>query len=310
MLRLRQDEYQKLSTRPLSFDQLLESEENESIKKEKENIKRIFWINLFNFKMLQKILEILLTEPKVLEQKLINCTMFISLMHSVTIEINSETISCYEIFKTMLRHNDVQLLTGPFEEKLRKLEDLPQSLQNLAVLETHSMSSFGLYMPMKKWSKFTIFEKGNFETQLKHVIQDNIERLDICSESFLQRIPKFFFWKSVKEDSNQRFQTMSTQTQPSEAVAILQHMVELDALNSSKSKKVQKVLKSIQTEHSLCQSSGNMVGEQTSHLFEIDSFSWRFDVLVLRKDLREYQRSRGKAIAPILASSMDCNQRK
>lgn len=36
-----------------------------------------------------------------------------------------------------------------------------------------------------------------------------------------------------------------------------------------------------------------MVGEQTSHLFEIDNFTWRFDIIVLRKDIREYQRSIG-----------------
>ena len=96
--------------------------------------------------------------------------MFIALMQSTKIEINGCIITCYEIFKTMLRHHDVQLLTGPFEEKLRNLEDLPQALQDLAVTETHPMSSMGLYLPIKKWSKFTIFEKGVFDAQLKEVI--------------------------------------------------------------------------------------------------------------------------------------------
>lgn len=89
--------------------------------------------------------------------------MFISLIHTTKVVINGCELTCYEIFKTMLRHNDVQLLTGPFEEPLTPLKDLPAALQVLAVTDTHPLSSFGLYLPMKKWSKFTIFEKERFD---------------------------------------------------------------------------------------------------------------------------------------------------
>ena len=58
MRALRMQEHEKLGSRDISFEQLLDCEES---RKDKEATKRCFWINLFNFKMLQKILEILVT---------------------------------------------------------------------------------------------------------------------------------------------------------------------------------------------------------------------------------------------------------
>ena len=39
----------------------------EDSRKMQSNIKRCFWINLFNYKILMKILEVLLTKPKILK---------------------------------------------------------------------------------------------------------------------------------------------------------------------------------------------------------------------------------------------------
>jgi len=55
--KLRVSELEKLTKKEIFFDQLLDCED---AKKETDNIKRCFWLNLVNFKLLQKILEIFL----------------------------------------------------------------------------------------------------------------------------------------------------------------------------------------------------------------------------------------------------------
>ena len=63
----------------------------------------------------------------------------------------------------MLRHNDINLLNGPFDTPVRSLEEMPIALQKLAVNKVHPMSSFGLFLPIKKWSDFTIYEKSTLQ---------------------------------------------------------------------------------------------------------------------------------------------------
>ena len=105
--------------------------------------------------------------PKTLNN-LNNCTMFVSLMQSVKVRVNGELISCYEIFKTMLGHDNIHLLNGPFEENVRKREELPESVRSLAIVRELAektpcfLTSFAIYLPIKKWSDFTVYEKNNF----------------------------------------------------------------------------------------------------------------------------------------------------
>lgn len=55
------------------------------------------------------------------------------------------------------------------------------------------MASFGLFLPIKKWSNFTVYEKETFEEQLRKVIHSVNDRMYISPDNFLIRIPKFFF---------------------------------------------------------------------------------------------------------------------
>jgi hypothetical protein len=90
-------------------------------------------------------------------------------MQSVKVRVNGEMISCYEIFKTMLGHENIHLLNGPFEETVRKREEMPESVRSLAVVRELAdnlpcfLTSFAIYLPIKKWSDFTVYEKGDFE---------------------------------------------------------------------------------------------------------------------------------------------------
>lgn len=135
-----------------------------------ETIKRCFWINLFNYKILMKVLEVFLTKPRTLN-RLSNCTMFVCFMNSVKVRVQGHLITCYEIFKTLLRHDDLHLLSGAMEDPVRSLAQMPQEIQELAVDEqSNHLSSFGLFLPIKKWSDFTVYEKDTFELQLRKVI--------------------------------------------------------------------------------------------------------------------------------------------
>ena len=173
-----------------------------------------------------KVLEVLLTKPRVLQNKLTSATMFVCLMSSVKVRLQGHEVSCYEIFRTMLKHSDIHLLNGPFEDPVRALEDMPIELQKLAVDVPHPMSSFGLFLPIKKWSDLTIYEKGTFEDQLRKVIQSNNERMAIDPQNFLIRIPKFFLWKSGQDSVESRLTSMSgAQNSSSLAVALLRGMI-------------------------------------------------------------------------------------
>lgn len=91
--------------------------------------------------------------------------MFECLMCSIKVRVQGHLISCYEIFRTMLKHD--ALLVGAFEEPVRSIEDMPVEIQELAVIEVHPTSSYGLFLPIKKWSGFTIYVKEKFEDQLR-----------------------------------------------------------------------------------------------------------------------------------------------
>ena len=107
------------------IESILDGEESQ---KELEKIKRCFWINLFNFKLLQKLLEIQLTKPRVLTSNLQNCTMFICLLQSIKVTINEHELNCYEIFRVMLKNDDLHFLSSPFEEPVRELKEFPIDL--------------------------------------------------------------------------------------------------------------------------------------------------------------------------------------
>mmetsp|Transcript_5266 Transcript_5266/g.7040 ORF Transcript_5266/g.7040 Transcript_5266/m.7040 type:complete len:81 (-) Transcript_5266:533-775(-) len=79
----------------------------------------------------------------------------------------------------MLRHEDVMLLMGPFEEPVRSLEEMPESLRELAVTESHSMSSFAIFMPVKKLTSFDVYRKETFEEQLQEVIFKAHDKLQV-----------------------------------------------------------------------------------------------------------------------------------
>ena len=157
---LRRLEEEKLGSVKLVFEGIFDAPE---AKQDQEIIKRCFWINLFNYKILMKVLEVLLTKPRTLH-RLTNCTMFVCFMSSVKVKVMGHMISCYEIFKTMLKHEDIHLLTGAFEDPVRTLEQMPPEIQELAVENSHDLASFGLFLPIKKWSNFTVYEKGTFES--------------------------------------------------------------------------------------------------------------------------------------------------
>ena len=110
---------------PIAFENILDCEESRN---DIEQNKRCFWINLFNFKLMDKLLEIFLTQPRVLKKNLQNCTMFMVLMGSIKIKLQGAELSCYEIFRTMLKHDDIHLLSPPFEDEFRKLSQLPSEL--------------------------------------------------------------------------------------------------------------------------------------------------------------------------------------
>ena len=115
-------------------------------------------------------------------------------MSSIKVLVQGEELTCYEIFKTMMRHDDIHLMNGPFEDEVRTLADMPEPLRKLAVNEQHPMTSFALYMPLKKWHAFNVFEKESMDDQLRELIFSTHDRLQLNPENFLQRIPKFFFW--------------------------------------------------------------------------------------------------------------------
>ena len=59
----------------------------------------------------------------------------------------------------MLLHDDIHLLSGPLEYTARTLDKMPLALQSLAVSKQHPMSCFALYMPIKKWLGFNVYDK-------------------------------------------------------------------------------------------------------------------------------------------------------
>ena len=60
------------------------------------------------------MLEVFVVSPKELKKHLVNCTMFMSFLVSIKVTILDEQVDCYEIWRTILRHDDVQLMTDPF----------------------------------------------------------------------------------------------------------------------------------------------------------------------------------------------------
>ena len=76
--------------------------------------KNCFWINLFNYAILSRVLELYIQKPNLLKE-LDSCTKFICLMNSTQVQVNREVLTCYDIFKKMLRLDAVHLLGGLLE---------------------------------------------------------------------------------------------------------------------------------------------------------------------------------------------------
>lgn len=112
---------------------------------------------MFNYKLLQKMMEVLATEPKTLSTRLQSCTMIVGLLCSIQIFVNSKMLSLFEIFKTMLRNTEVQFMQQPFEAPYRRIEEMPAELKNLALDESKPFAKFGLFLPVDKWTNLEVF---------------------------------------------------------------------------------------------------------------------------------------------------------
>ena len=74
---------------------------------------------------------------------------------------------------------------------------MPEELQQLSVSKAQNMSSLGLFLPIKNWSCFDVYEKENIDEQIyANVIERITGNLFINPSNFLIRIPKFFQWNS------------------------------------------------------------------------------------------------------------------
>ena len=105
---------------------------------------------------------------------------------------------------------------------------MPQEIQKLAVNKSHNLASFGLFLPIKKWSDFTVYEKETFESQLRKVIQSMHDRMHISPENFLIRIPKFFFRVQGKDQfgNGLRMTQGSQKSDENDAIALLKNMID------------------------------------------------------------------------------------
>ena len=57
------------------------------------------------------------------------------------------------------------------------------------------MTCFALYMPIKKWLNFNVYDKQRFDEQLQEIFINMQDGLQLEPENFLQRIPKMFMWR-------------------------------------------------------------------------------------------------------------------
>ena len=126
----------------------------------------------------------------------------------------------------MLKHDNIHLLSGPFEDPVRTFDEMPPEIQMLAVTQSHNLASFGLYLPIKKWSDFTVYEKETFETQLRKVIHSINERMHIAPDNFLIRIPKFFFRVQGKDQFGIRMTQGSQKSNENDAINLLKNMID------------------------------------------------------------------------------------
>ena len=119
------------------------------------------------------------------------------------------------------------------------------------------------------------------------------ERIFISPDNFLIRIPKTFF--RVAEKGNQALRMTEAaieQSNKNDAIALLKSLVDDNILEPNFSpgsvyNNIVTVLAQIENEGK-SEMQPNMVGEQTSHVCEIDNFWWKFDLLSVRSNIREY----------------------
>ena len=130
-----------------------------------------------------------------------------------TIEINKSKISSYDIFHTMLGQSDIDHTVGSrsvFKTKTKPLEDFPQDIQLLAVTEPHQFIYFGSFYPVRKMPRLEVFNKEEFDEQLRRVMQINTEQhIQIRPDNFLVRLPKVLFWiKKLDNNTKSDFESI------------------------------------------------------------------------------------------------------
>ena len=152
------------------------------------------------------------------------------------------------------------------------------------------MSSLGFYLPIKKWSSFDVYDKETIDEQLhRNVIKRLINRMFISPSNFLIRIPKFFSWNQPAEvDENGNLVTLKGEHNNNAfAEKLLRQMIEQEMIPQGETHDaITTVLSQIEAEKQIEASTmsdpNDLLNNSTSHLFEIDSFWWKFDLLYLK----------------------------
>ena len=177
-------------------------------------------MNLLNYAILDKLLEMFIAKPDYLKQ-LNNCTKFICLLSAITVTINGHSISCHSILNNVLNIKDRIFLDSVREEEI---EDIHPNLQELKILAPHQLSFFGLFLPIEKWSDLTIFEPQTLNEQLRNAAQKVIKCLKIGQTNLLIKIPKQLFY--IRFDELPEFgDSTSSNAEDTEPVKLLRRLV-------------------------------------------------------------------------------------
>ena len=199
----------KFAESEIEFLQPFEEPEHD---RQTQVIKQCFWLNILNYMNLRKLCEIQLIKPRLLK-KLDNYTMWECFKVTNMIVIDGHSISAYDIFHTMLGQSEIDQTSGSrsvFKTKTRALKDIPQELQKLAVTEPHQFIYFGSFYPVRKMPRLEVFNKEEFDEQLRRVMQINTEQhIQIRPDNFLVRLPKVLHWiKKLDKNTKSDFESI------------------------------------------------------------------------------------------------------
>lgn len=111
--------------------------------------KHCFWLNLLNYAIFDKLLELIIAKPKFLSE-LNSCTKFMCFLTSIKLTVSSNKVSAYDIMKNILKldHEEgqkIRLLGGPREFTA----NLCLNLMELTVALPHELTFYGMYLPIK-----------------------------------------------------------------------------------------------------------------------------------------------------------------